>query len=154
MLTIIRRSNSTSGNGHLIILSDNPKSFPEKHFSKEEAGYIKNSLKAGSKTIVINQLSRFVYLVVLENNSTPRPQQLEKARRNGASQFTRIKSARLQEITITGNVDARAALAFTEGLTLSSYQFLKYRSNSKKEENGLKTIRLDVNGVSERKFSN
>lgn len=149
MQTTIRLSKGTARTGHLIILSDDPKGFPEKYFSKEETAYIRNSLKAGNNTIVINQFSRYVYLILLNNASLPLHQQLEKARRSGASQFSRIKSARLQEITITGKIDAGAALAFTEGLVLSSYQFLRYRSNRKKEESGLKNIRLDAKGVSE-----
>jgi len=149
MQTTVRLSKGAARTGHIIILSDDPKDFPEKYFSKEESGYIRNSLKAGNKTVVINQFSRYVYLLLLDNASLPLHQQLEKARRSGASQFSRIKSARIQEITITGKVDARSALAFTEGMVLGSYQFLKYRSNRKKEESSLKSIKLDVKGASD-----
>lgn len=152
MQTIIKPSKPGNYKGNLVILSDDVKGVPAGYFSGEETKYIKKSLKEGIKTIVINQFSRYVYLVILEVHGSPEHRLLEKARKSGASQFTRIKSAKIDEITLTGRVDARIALAFAEGILLSSYQFLKYRSNRKKEESLLKQINIGISGVSEREI--
>ncbi len=93
-----------------------------------------------------------IYLQKMEGGDKALYQQLEQARKTGASFFQRCQNSKHETVTLSSSMDAGLALAFAEGFCLAGYQFLKYRSSRKKEEHGVKNLVLDVKGLSEREI--
>lgn len=136
----------------LIILYSDKEHLSQKPFRKDEWEYIRQELKNDKTTIVLNQYKRMVYLQRLNSPDKPFHQQLEAARKAGAALFSRCQAAGHPQVTLQGGIDARLGLAFAEGFVLAGYQFLKYRSNRKKEEYVVKSLYLDIKGLGQKEI--
>jgi len=103
-------------------------------FSKEEFAYIKNQLKEENKLIVINRLSKFVFVVFTDNGNDYKANQ--SARKSACKLVEKVNELKLKELTISSDLSSTSA--FVEGLLLTNYQFLKYLTD--KKENSLKSV--------------
>ncbi|MFM1744454.1 MAG: hypothetical protein RLZZ630_391, partial [Bacteroidota bacterium] len=134
----------------LIVLYHQKDQISQKIFRKDEWEFVSQELKNDKSTIIVNQYKRMVYLQRFNNSDKPIHQQLESARKAGTLLFGRCQAAGHQQVLVQGGVDALLGLAFAEGFVLAGYQFLKYRSNRKKEEHPVKNLFLDIKGLSEK----
>jgi len=134
----------------LIVLYHQKDQISQKIFRKDEWEFVSQELKNDKSTIIVNQYKRMVYLQRFNSSDKPIHQQLESARKAGTLLFGRCQSAGHQQVLVQGEVDALLGLAFAEGFVLAGYQFLKYRSNRKKEEHPVKNLFLDIKGLSEK----
>ena len=148
----IKRLSATRKDDHLVILADNDKNIPSDLFSREELSFLKKERKAERKQIIINQYKRLVIVQMTEGGSSPSYQQIEAARKNGSGIAARINGVKGEQVNITGTVAPALLLAFTEGLILSNYQFLKYRSKASSEKNSLTTVGLIHKEVSQQEI--
>lgn len=151
MQTTLKRASSARKDAHQIVLFRG-NDFPAHLFAKNELAYIRSELRAERRYISINQYKRMVYLQQVESADKPMHQQLEAYRKLGSAFFSRAQAAKYDSVTLTADVDASLALAFAEGFVLSGYQFLKYRSAGKKEEYTVKSLLLDVKGLTVREI--
>jgi leucyl aminopeptidase len=141
----IKRQAQASKDDHLILLTGD-KSIPSGILSAREADFVKKEFAAKRKTVHINQLDRQVYVQQVSESKDPVHRQLESSRKAGALIASRIHSQKISNISVTGK-NREHLLAFTEGLILSSYQFLKYRSAQSDEAYKLKSVSIsgDIN---------
>ncbi len=150
MQITLKRLSAPRKDGHQIHLFSDKSTLSEKLFSRAEWAYIQQELKADKKFIAVNQYSRMLYLQQTDGSEKSLPARLENARKAGSTFFTRCQASKHETVTLNGEVDAAIALAFAEGFALSSYQFLKYRSNRKKEEYTVKTLQIYVKGLTDK----
>jgi leucyl aminopeptidase len=137
--TIVNQS-SISKLEDIVVLIDTESQLPTKYFSKEEIGFINDSLKSDKKFIHINQYKRNIFVQKLTPAIEGSYDHLESARNYGATICSKVNALKIEKLRIESYSDADKTLAFIEGVTLSNYQFLKYRSNAKVEANKLKAL--------------
>lgn len=120
---------------------------------KKEIDYVKKKIAAKEDLILINQLSRLVYIQLYDElTDKDEPQQLESLRLVGNKILSGINTHKYKSIQLQSLVEDDAMLlAVAEGCALSNYQFLKYKS--KKEKNTLEEIVLISTHISKNEAS-
>src|ERR1022692_1564864 len=103
--------------------------------SEEESAFVRASFDAEQTIVTINRYSFFLFIYLLKNKKTDW-QTADTCRKAGADIQAVCNKHKLTEITVSNlSATANAALLFAEGMALANYQFLKYRTNSKKTAN-------------------
>ncbi|OYU95553.1 MAG: peptidase M17 [Bacteroidetes bacterium B1(2017)] len=121
-------------------------------FSKEELAYLTKKQAAGDEYILINRLNSLVFVQYTDEwAKKPEATQLENYRQLGAKICVAL-NAHLYTSVFLGSANTQL-LAVAEGIALSNYQFLKYKSGKKKanslEKIGLATDAKTKNTLSE-----
>lgn len=147
MVTISQKT-SVSEKESVVLLGSKQTNFNGFGLSKAEQEFVKNEIDKKEKQFVtLNQLHRFVFIQVIsakkENYLT-----LEALRKAASTVHAAIAENKIETITVV-DVEGNSSetLAFTEGLALSNYQFLKYKKDRKKEQFSLKNIVLIGKGL-------
>ena len=134
MNTAIARKTSIQDTDNLIILINDAAQLEGFSLSQDEMDYATKCLHTKQKNFAINQYKRWVFVQVLSNCK-------ESARKAANSLHASIVANKMDEVTVIGALNNKAvAFAFSEGLALSNYQFLKYFTD--KKAHSLKTINL------------
>lgn len=125
---------------HLFIVDD---AAALKQIADLDANELKFSTTAFNNDqsyISINQYNRHIFIYFLRNKKTDW-QTAEMLRKGGAELQALMNRQKLTEIVVTSlSKNTKAAYLMAQGMALSNYQFLKYRSESKKLANTLATI--------------
>ena len=109
-------------------------------FSSLEKKYILNQRENKINQIVINRFDYLVVLIFVEKGKNQSDEK-EKLRKAGFELCNLINANKIENIYITtNNKSAENLLSFCEGLALSNYEFLKYKTD-KSKKNSL----LDIN---------
>jgi leucyl aminopeptidase len=130
-------------NVSLIILGRKGDPFGQYLQNKNEKEYLKQSIGQKEKPIIINQYKRWIFILSVEEDKKLPYEVLEDIRKEGRKILTAVNEKQLKKvciIDITGNLAFIAALI--EGIALGNYQFNKYFTKTKKEENSLKTLQV------------
>jgi leucyl aminopeptidase len=154
MATISKKS-SLNNNENLVLLCEKSSNLNNYNLNKGELDFVKREINTNDKKFVsVNQLNRYVFIQIIDPKKE-RSQLHEFLRKAASSIHTVITDAKLDSVTVV-DVENRATetLAFTEGLALSNYQFLKYKKDKQKETYSLKTIginskKVDANNINE-----
>jgi leucyl aminopeptidase len=136
---------SLAGNEATALLFAEASSVSEFYKSKPEQEFVEKSLTDETALISVNQYVRQLFFIKpkAENVSYRRKEALRKI---GADLFKQVSQLKLETLQITSFLDdPDDLLALCEGLALSSYEFLKYKSD--KKENKLKQILLYGKGL-------
>jgi leucyl aminopeptidase len=142
-MTTISKKSVINNNDHLVLLCGRSNNFGNYGLSKAEIDHIKDQIGNREKKFVcINQLSRLVMIQLID----PKKEKhltLESLRKAGCGIHALLVDAKAENVTIA-DVDGKAAetLALAEGIALSNYQFLKYRTDRTKELYPLRTIAI------------
>lgn len=151
----ITKKSSLDKKQSLVVLCSSFKNKTEYGLNTEQVAYIQNEIKTHDKKFVsLNALSRLVF-VVLVDEKKDHYTTLETIRKNGSTICDSINANKLKEtycINELGNADYSLALA--EGLALSNYQFLKHKTNAKKQVNTFATINVVDSKISASHLSN
>lgn len=127
---------------NVVFLVPSLKGIPKGIFSKAEMDYLTERNKTGkSDWVPFNRLGYwlFVEFIKAENDKNLRNEWLRKA---GDRLQGFLNEHRISEVTVTGpEDDPEAALAFSEGMVLGCYRFLKYKTKPE-ETNTLQVIRI------------
>lgn len=118
--------------------------FDTLNLTPAEIKYVAQKIKDDEKSIIINQLTRIVYIKIKDDKKTGYAL-AENLRVEGATMgglLNKHKYKEVQIIDLTG--DDANALSMAEGMALANYQFLKYRKEAKKETNSLTSILVAV----------
>ncbi|MGQ0828127.1 MAG: leucyl aminopeptidase family protein [Bacteroidota bacterium] len=139
MITISKKA-AIHNNDNLILLCNKNSNFNNYNLSKPEIEFIKNEIQREKFFIAINQFNRWVFIQLLDIKKE-KYLTWETLRKAASTIHTCIVENKISTIVIIdSNNKPVEALAFTEGLALSNYQFLKYRKEKNKEEHSLKNI--------------
>lgn len=125
MYTSIARKTDFQDTDHLLILINEWEQLKGFNLSTEELSYAQECINAEQKEFIINQYRRFVFVSILSDEK-------EDARKKAHSLHAQLAARKVAEIGIINALNNKAvALAFSEGLALSNYQFLKYFTDKK-----------------------
>lgn len=136
-----------SPKGHLIHITDNTTQFRSFGLSKEEVGYAEQQAKLAQKIIFFSRPDTGIYLLYLSPDKETYKYR-EALRKLGAALQLQLHAAKVKEITVTNHAaDNMAAYHLAEGIALSSYQFLKYKSDARKLQTSLADIGFDKQSI-------
>jgi leucyl aminopeptidase len=131
---------------YIIDTESSLKQIPE--LGKNEIAYARAAFSDNRAFAAINHYSHtlFIYLVKSKNTDWQTAEMLRKA---GAELQAMLNKQKITEITLNNlSGTASAAYYIAEGLALSSYQFLKYKTDAKKQEYSLATVSFAPKSVS------
>lgn len=141
MLHINKHSGKiASGETQLFLVS---KIFKNALLSKEENEFVNNFLfKDENSWMEINRLSHKLFFCKIDTKKKDNAH-LESIRKSAVDAFAKLNANKKESIIIIDETLSSLHLnTFLEGLCLSSYQFLKYKSDKAKKENKFKNIQL------------
>ncbi|HKC68410.1 MAG TPA: hypothetical protein VKG26_09275, partial [Bacteroidia bacterium] len=136
---------------NLVIIGKSFKNKNEYGLTAEQATYIEKQLADNKKLVSINQFTRLVFVVVLDDKKES-TQQRELLRRAGNTVTGALNEHKKKSAIITSTADAKFTLAFIEGVLLGNYQFIKHKSTAAKEKNTLSTIYVHDKAVTEKQL--
>lgn len=137
----------------VIYLATNENDLKDFSFSPSEFEYIKNQVEDKKKTIQINSYYKWSYIQLIDTENEQYITK-EKLRRAAGSLYPTLKSNKHEEIIIVDlSNNAEYTIAFTAGLALSHYQFLKYFNKAEEKKNHLKEILIKSPTVAEEQIS-
>ena len=131
---------------NLVLIGARESNFEEYLQSDDERKFVRERLSKDKDQVVVNQFNRQVFIQVLEGTGKKTKDQVFENLRTGAAKllgdmrFNEIK--KISVVHIDGSFDA--VLAFSEGLALANYQFIKYFSDKDKKKSSLEEIRLVI----------
>lgn len=111
--------------------------------SDVEGEYLHRLVKDGAGIITLNRYTHTLFFIPLPKCDTPQAL-AEKLRKKGAELCSRIEALKISGISFA-NLSSfeAAAVHVAEGLALSSYQFLKYKSEPSKKHHALQSISFE-----------
>ena len=140
-MTAISKKISLSNSESVILLTEKNSNFDNYGLSKTELNFIKNEINVKNKLrVCINQFNRYVFIQVIDYKKE-KTQTLESLRNDANKMHSLIVDYKIEDIFVVDlSGKTSEALAFTEGLALSNYQFLKYKKDKKEACHSLKSI--------------
>ncbi len=117
--------------------------------SGQEIEYVKKEHRAKRSPVEINRYKNRLY-VVFQVLSGTRSNRLEENRKKGADVQVMLNKAKSERMVVYPvNSTKEETLAFTEGILLSNYQFLKYKKDAAKKANTLQEIDIYSDEINE-----
>ena len=133
----------------VVYIAEKQADFSEYSFTTTELEYIKKQIEADKKAIDINSYFKWSYVRIIENEDAEY-MTLEKMRKRASELYGTLKKNEHEEVLIVDvSGENKKVKAFLEGLILSHYQFLKYKTGDGDKKNILKHIRVLSEGLSE-----
>jgi leucyl aminopeptidase len=125
-----------------VFLVPSLKEIPKGIFSKPEMDYIRERRTKGkAEWIPFNRLGYWLFIEFIKEDVDISLRN-EWLRRAGDRLQGFLNEHRIREVTVAGpEDDPEAVLAFSEGMVLGSYRFVKYKTKPD-EKNSLETIRV------------
>ena len=112
--------------------------------------YVQERLGRNKEVTTLNMLDHLVIVRSLDHSDTPKHIRLESARKAGFSLHPTLNDHEVKSVeVINGGVDTEEAVAFAEGLALTNYQFLKYRTDKGEKAFNLGEIQLVDNDLTQ-----
>lgn len=125
-----------------VIIVNNVKELSKWSLSKEEQAYIGKKTTSKENYIVLNQFNRLTFIQITADwDKKSEAEQLENYRHLGNKICSSINVHQYKSICINPCTKEDYSLAMAEGIALSNYQFLKYKSD-KSQANTLEKIAL------------
>ena len=154
MYTSLKLTATHSKNDHLLIFTKGKTDFDKQFFSGAEVKYITEQLRQNKKQVCINQLDRIIFIQSVNFSEGKEAfHYLEEFRKAGAKWFAKANMEGMKKITIIDNGNKDAVLSIAEGIALTSYQFLKYKTGEKKERHSLVEICIASKKINKPEFN-
>lgn len=151
-MATVKKDNSSVLKDNLVVLSNQFKDGKKYGLTADEIKYISEQLKAEKKSVTINQYTRMVFVVVIDEK-TEDYKRAEKLRKAGNGIAGALNEAKAGSVTVISESKERSDLLnIAEGMALGNYQFIHYRSKALKEKHTLSTIKLN-GSVNEQEIS-
>jgi leucyl aminopeptidase len=133
--------NKIAPEDHLILLTSDIKNIGAEYLTKDQARYATLLFKEHKKeTILFDNLGRIVIIQLIKEEKSV-SKRLENCRKAGDSLAAKLNEMKARNVVIV-DIDGKTeeTLAMAEGMSLGSYQFLKYRKDRKEKENPLTSV--------------
>ena len=115
-----------------------------------EQAYVSERLAGDKNTVVLNRLDHVLLVRCLEQNDVPHTIRLENARKAGFEIHAKLIDLEVASLQVVNEgVDQEECVAFAEGLALTNYQFLKYRSDERTRKHSLLEMSLYDEGLTD-----
>ena len=152
MKTIIKNKNTISKQDNYIILANKNTKLSSIDLNQNEKKYIKDQQKNNHEIIVLNQYLRKI-IIVNPKKVDNKNLFIENIRGLGNKVYNELNSINVVSIENL-EIDKINLYAFTEGLSLSHYQFTNHKSKVKKGKNLIINIINNNNSVSNSELVN
>lgn len=120
------------------------------HLSKDEKNRVSQLIDKKVKKFQITKEDKLVFIAVIDEQDAE-PASLEKARKAASKIVAGINEWKVSQLSIVNLTDSsEIAIAFTEGLLLSNYQFLNYYSDKDEKINSLVEVSITDNNINEK----
>ena len=136
----LSKATSFSNSNNVVFFTSNTNKFDQSLLSADEIAFVKKEFLNKKKCVAVNQLSRFVFIQLIEKTNKKPHDVKEFCRRQGALLCAMLNGAKAEQIVLANDDFKEELLSYAEGITLANYQFLKYKSE--KENNPLKTVAI------------
>lgn len=136
------KTNEIDSERSLVLIASKDSEVDSRYFNEKEYAYVQKKIAKNDTFIVINQLHRLVFVVLLDNT---RADYLlwEEARKAGYRVQSYLNDHAQESVTLVHlQSDKRALLALAEGLLLGSYRFVKYFTKAEEKKSKLREIAL------------
>ena len=142
MIPLITITNKAPEPGHLAIIISKIAKLPAGMFNTAEQKYLKDQIETLKQDVVsFNRYSHWLYIYIVREEKD-QSKQLETARKAGDQIAGFLNTQKARRIAVfDAQEEEHLLLAFTEGMALGSYQFLKYKKD-KEKENTLQEIEI------------
>jgi leucyl aminopeptidase len=138
----IYKTDSIDIQSSVAILATKDSAFDASFLTENEFNFIQQRIRKNDNFITINQYNRLVFIII----SDPQKSlfiQLEDARKAGNKVHTALCDLNLEKIsTFHASNNEDLLMAFTEGLVLSSYKFVKYFAKPEEKISSVKEFGL------------
>ncbi len=122
-------------------------------FTSDQLEYIKKQFEDKKNTVILNAYPKWIYIQKVDSEKEEHIIK-EKLRRAAGNLYSTIKENKHEKIFLVDLCNnAEYTLAFTEGLSLSNYQFLKYFSKPKEKQNHLKEIHINSSKITDEQIT-
>ena len=149
----INKISKIEANQNLAIISNGETDYAAINLNEQEILFIKEQIEQKNYQITINQYKRFVFIIYLETKEQTACQWNEHLRKEANKlqvSLVEHKCTAIQVVSATDNTEQ--LLAFSEGLALSNYQFLKYFGEQEKLKHSLQSIILASESMSQSEY--
>ncbi len=115
--------------------------------NSDEIDFVRKQHRNKHKVIEINRYKNLIYIVYGDMLGV-REGRLENYRKNGNNAQHMLKKAQAERVVVVPvNAAKEEVLAFTEGMILGNYQFLKYKGDAGKIQNNLSQIDVYMSDI-------
>lgn len=151
MFTIINKQNEIAKNSNLIFLLKKSDINHELPISEEERNYMELQFTQNEKKkFSFDRLNYKVYVEILDEKENPL-HQLEQLRLVADKLVTCLQNRKSPEVYVMApSLQEDAFLAFAEGMVLSNYSFVAYKTDKEKNTRYLEAIQLVGDQVSQK----
>jgi len=150
MLPIITKTDNYKVENTNIFLICDISDLPDGSFDAPEVEYITQRLAEKSQnTVILNRLGHIAVVSrISTSEETDQNKMLEKCRKSGESLLGVLKDHKIESVCVVDCCHKQPeTLAFTEGMVLGNYQFLKYRKDRAEKESVLNEIEIFGSGI-------
>jgi len=138
---MIKKSTINTEKDNLVILTTSIDKMKVYGLNKEQHNFILSESKLDKKIIQLNCFNRFVFVVLVDNKIEDYKRK-EQLRRAACKVNSTLNSHYLKSVSVIAEtLHEEDILAFSEGLLLSNYQFINYKS--KQEKKSLSSVIVD-----------
>jgi leucyl aminopeptidase len=138
----IYKTESLDALSSIAVISSKESTFDISYLSEKETNYVQKRIEKGETFITVNQYFRIVFVILIDLQKT-QTVVLEEARKAGYKvQAILNEQAYEQVIAFHSENNDPILLAFTEGLVMGTYRFLKYLKNSDDKKVSIKELGL------------
>ncbi|MDT8393778.1 MAG: leucyl aminopeptidase [Bacteroidales bacterium] len=143
MTLLIKKVNRISSDDNHIYLLSSVNDLNRTKLTEEERSFVRKQVKKQEKDfITINRLNKFVFLQFVNKKKTGH-HSLEEMRKAGNKIYNLLAESKEESVTIIDfTAKGMRVLALAEGMSLSSYQFLKYKTGKDDKPSSLKELKI------------
>jgi leucyl aminopeptidase len=144
----IKKLNTLTAQANLIVVAKKDSKF-DSYFSEKELNYISKRIEAEDDLIEINRFDSVAFLALPKQDDKDY-MTMEASRKLGFSVFNQAKAIGIEELVVVVADGTDLAMAFAEGLALSTYKFDKYLTKKDEDKKPkLETISVFGEKISE-----
>jgi len=151
MFTIVNKQNEIAAKSHQIYLLKKSEISQKLPISDEERNYLEIQFTQNEKKkFSFDRLSHKVFIEILDEKENPY-HQLELLRLLADKLVLNLQNRKAQEVYVQGiGLTKEELLAFAEGMVLSNYSFVAYKTDKEKHTRFLESIQLTGDQVSQK----
>lgn len=153
-MTVIKRASRISDSKCLVIVCSNADELKKYSLSASDIEYFRTAANADRKTVTL-VTPQGCLVVIFKDRKSERNKLAENLRKAGAALIPFFNDNRCNSSELTdASGNNEHLLMVAEGILLSNYQFLKYKTNGKdKEKNSLEELVLVAGGLKEQEVN-
>ncbi|WP_066628252.1 leucyl aminopeptidase family protein [Labilibacter marinus] len=140
MRPIIKKAIDINHEGNLVFLVNDVAILNDFKFSEEEIEYIKSKTNKEQSLVHLNRLSQQVFIRFTSQSGN---EENEKIRKDGHAIFKKYKSEEVEKFALIDTIGSKEqTIALAEGIALSAYTFVRYKTENKDKEFELSEINV------------